>query len=161
MKQSVRPDTENRSLLLQRFLAVQPHVKRCFKMARPGESDGVTDLMHQVTAGQLEALFLLAEHKAGMTMAEFAANLAMTASAATQLADRLVRLDLVDRGADASDRRVVRVSLSTLARGHFDKMWQRRLETMDIVAEALSDDELLTLVKLLEKLAHRSEPTRS
>ncbi len=63
-----------------------------------------------LTARQLRALHCLRND--GLTMRAFAQACGIGGSASTHLADRLVRNGLVDRRADASDRRVVRLVLT-------------------------------------------------
>lgn len=74
-------------------------------------------------------------------------------SGATQIADRLVRLGLVERRGDPEDRRLVRLSLSPRARtmvAGLEAGWRRGIAE---ALEGLSDAECATLVSLLERVA--------
>ncbi len=64
-----------------------------------------------LTTAQLRVLFLMRE-RPGVTAGELAARLAVTPPTISGLVDRLVKLDLVRREDDESDRRLVRNHLT-------------------------------------------------
>jgi DNA-binding MarR family transcriptional regulator len=143
------PDAARRDLV-DRFLALQPHLRHRFTPALPDE---LRDVIGPVTFHQMEALRTVAR-RGSITMGELADCLdAASMSTATQMADRLVRLGLVDRSGDPDDRRLVRIALSAKGRSLHDEMeagWRRG--TGEALA-CLSDEECATLVHLLERVA--------
>jgi DNA-binding MarR family transcriptional regulator len=73
-------------------------------------------------------------------------------STATQMADPLVRLGLVDRSGDPDDRRLVLITLSDRGRRLHEEMeegWRRGIG--DALA-GLSDEECATLIGLIERV---------
>lgn len=116
--------------------------------------------MGAVTAAQLEALVLLHQSPDGLTMHELVSAQSTTPSAATQLVDRLERMELVERGREEGDRRVVRVTLTKTARDHFEELVRMRTASLNVVTASLSDQELETLIGLFEKLAAGEEGNR-
>src|SRR5881296_2371050 len=64
-----------------------------------------------LTFMQLRALFIL-QAKGALRVSDLAGALSLSLASASALADRLVRLDVVERRPDAADRRSVRLALS-------------------------------------------------
>src|SRR5665213_1749001 len=101
-----------RQELVARFEELGAGLRRSF-----GESDRHADLLTRfggVTLHQLGALRHLVK-QGPLTMNELATRMEISPSSATQLVDRLVLHDLVDRVPDASDRRILRVAISASA----------------------------------------------
>jgi DNA-binding MarR family transcriptional regulator len=65
-----------------------------------------------LTTAQLRVLFMM-RHQPGVTAGELATRLSVTPPTISGIVDRLVRLGLVRREDDATDRRLVRNSLTT------------------------------------------------
>jgi DNA-binding MarR family transcriptional regulator len=78
---------------------------------------------------------------------------AASLSSATQMADRLVRLGLVERLSDPTDRRLVRVALSPRGAEIFQLREAAWRGAVARALEGLSDAECATLVRLLERAA--------
>lgn len=104
---------------------------------------------------QAEALHLLSCRESA-TIKLMAELLGISSSAATQLTEGLVQMELVSRESSTEDRRVVEVRLTTAgkkkvvglrdaAKGHIAKL-----------LEGLDDQEIVELLALLKKLAHSS-----
>lgn len=143
-----------RAELLERLIAVQRPLRQRFRATFPPEARvRLQEAMEQVTAPQVEALMLLREHPAGLSMHELAAAQGSTPSSATQMVDRLIRLGMVERLREQGDRRVVRVQLSASSLERFQEVMVARVRAVEGVTTSLSDAELETLVGLLEKLA--------
>lgn len=140
-----RPD---RTALVDRILDLGPALARCLSARLPA---ALRTELGSVTVHQLEALTHLA--RGPRTMTELARELAVSESAATALADRLVRQDLARRQADTADRRVVLLALSeraSRALGLFQEA--KRAATAEQLA-VLSDAQLASLADVLETLA--------
>jgi DNA-binding MarR family transcriptional regulator len=153
MADQPHPLTE-REALLNRFTGLQPALRHRFRSALPADARAlVQETMEEVTAGQMEALTLLHDGVAGLSMHELAHALSITPSSATQLVDRLVRMGLVERLREDEDRRLVRVQLSEPARRMFGEKLRLHLRGLATLTEALGDEELRTLVDLLARIA--------
>lgn len=114
---------------------------------------------------QMRALFML-RHRGDPTMHEVAGGLGVAMSTATQLADRLERLGLVERRADAADRRVVRLALTEAGIAAMAEHGRLRDERIAAAMEQLSaveQAEVLHGLRLLEGAARAGapEPARS
>lgn len=143
------PSEDVRRELVDRLLTLMPQLRRRFAGAIPVE---LTEVLGPVTVHQMQALHTVAR-RGRITMGELASCLdAASMSAATQMADRLVRLGLVDRSGDPDDRRLVRITLSARGRTLHDEMeggWRRGIGDS---LSALTDEECTTLVSLLERV---------
>jgi DNA-binding MarR family transcriptional regulator len=137
---------KNREDLLQKII---PHMMSIIRHIRhPGPPPE-----HFLSPPQAHLFFTIAGKKeAGISVKELAESAHITPGAVTQFVDTLVERGMVTREIDPSDRRMVRLKLTPEARSHFEKMRKEHLETMIEVFETLSDDDLKTLISLLEKM---------
>ena len=140
--------TVDRATLVDRYWALRPDVERRLAIRLP--EDLRCDLA-SVTVHQLEVLSRL--KAGGRTMGELARDLGVSESAATALADRLVRQGLTVRQADPSDRRIVRLVASDHARSLLDRFQTVRCSLVEEAFLALSDRQLVALVDIFETLA--------
>jgi len=102
---------------------------------------------------QLHILFTIAERKEeGISVKELAESSSVTPGAITQFVDALVERGLVAREGDPSDRRVVRLKLTELAKNQFEKFRREHLASMYKIFDVLNDDEIKQLIKLFTKL---------
>jgi DNA-binding MarR family transcriptional regulator len=109
---------------------------------------------------QLRALHVLAR-QGDRTMREVAGCLGIAMSTATQIADRLEQLELVQRRADAADRRVVRLALTAAGRAVMAEHARRRDAQIAVAMEQLGPEEreqVLVGLRLLEKAARECCP---
>jgi len=143
-----------REILLHRLTCMQPALRHRFRATIPPDAQAaMRETMEEVTASQLEALMLLHQAGSAVSMHQLAEAQAITPSSATQPVDRLVRMGRVERLREDEDRRLVRVQLSEAARQRFEEMMRLHLRSLAVITERLSDDDLRTLVGLLERLA--------
>src|SRR5919197_6687353 len=96
---------------------------------------------------QYHALTYVSE-MAPVRMGELATALRVAESTATRVVDRLVADGLLERMPDPSDRRTVRVALTTKGRALLAKARRRRSQTMAELLDALSPGERDQLVDL-------------
>ena len=138
----------SRAELIDEFLDLQPRMHRRLTRVIPPD---VHAEMGAVTFQQMHALHVIAR-RSGVTMGELAGCLeAASLSSATQMADRLVKLGLVERMSDPGDRRLVRVTLSPRGRDLLRRREAAWREGMGKALEGLTDEECATLVRLLER----------
>jgi DNA-binding MarR family transcriptional regulator len=105
-----------------------------------------------VTFGQARALRVLAASDQ-MRMADLAASLEIVPRSLTTMVDSLVTAGLVDRQADAHDRRSVLVSPTRAGREVLDRMDSARRATAEELFGRLSAPQRRTLLNLLVLLA--------
>lgn len=91
------------------------------------------------------------------SLKDLAAHFHMSSSAATQTIDELERDGLVVRRADADDRRKVAVLVTTKGKQELASAKRARLAQLKLVLEALSDEELLQLRSIQQKIVQRLE----
>ena len=143
----------SRQDLVDRFLELRPALARRFAAARSPELRGELGL---VTVHQLEVLHGL--FGGNVTMSQLARRLDISESAATDLADRLVRQGLAERKADPRDRRVVVLALSEEGRRIIGRIERQRRKMAESILGALSDSQLGELLRLIEVMVAGSTP---
>lgn len=105
----------------------------------------------ELTMPQARTMFLL--HRQGPTrMGVLSEQLGRGLPSATSMVDRLVRKGLVERVQDPSDRRVVACRLTDEGTTAVERFWQISRERRLALADALTDEELETVVPALEIL---------
>lgn len=97
-------------------------------------------------------LHTLAKAKEPLSLSELAERNECVRSNVTQLVDRLETDGLVRRVNDPDDRRVVRAALTTTGRKAYEEAARVVASQERGVAEALGEDEVLVLSKLLGRL---------
>ncbi|WP_448336996.1 MarR family winged helix-turn-helix transcriptional regulator [Chloroflexus aurantiacus] len=105
----------------------------------------------QLNPTQYAALLLLAEHN-GVRLSDLSEYLLIDKSSTTRLVDRLSALGLVERIADASDRRVQRIVLTRQGREHLGVVRSAFTESVRRRWATLDSTEHETLIRLLLKL---------
>ena len=117
-------------------------------------------LLWDLPPPQMRALFMLG-CRGDLTMHEVAGRLGVAMSTATQLADRLERLGLVERQADATDRRLVRLAVTESGCAAIAEHTRQRDERIAAAMERLTPaerGEVLRGLHLLEKAARECVP---
>jgi DNA-binding MarR family transcriptional regulator len=126
----------------QRLMSVMRHVRHPGPPPEP-----------KLSPPQVHLLFTIGRTKAeAISMKELAELSHITPGAVTQFVDGLVERGLVVREGDPSDRRIVRLKLTELAKKHFEKFRKEHLTSMSRVFEALNDDEIKQLIALFVKI---------
>ena len=87
-----------------------------------------------------------------VTTSSLAKELGITDSAVTQLIDSLFNLNYVERIHSGEDRRIIYLKLSAFGIEQFEKIKIDHINHLEILFEQLSDEELLTLTKIQNKL---------
>jgi DNA-binding MarR family transcriptional regulator len=142
------PARVHRDAVAHQILDLFPRMRRRFERDLPRE---LRDEMASVTVHQVEALTHLIG-SGGLTMNELAQKQAIGLSSATALADRLLRQGLAQRTSDPGDRRVVRLVPTDTATELVQRYTESKRRSALRALEALDDDELVTLHRLLSKM---------
>lgn len=108
-----------------------------------------------LTLPQAQVLRVL--RRGGILTGQLAAELRISASAITQLTDRLVRKGLIERQAAADDRRCVLVTLSAKGRRLVDRFRKQRSEIFSGALASLSEAEQAQVVLGLSKVVEALE----
>ena len=107
---------------------------------------------------QARLLFAIAsKKKEGISVKEMAEQANVTPGAITQFVDILVKKKLVKRYEDPDDRRIVRLIITEGAKTQLEKLRKDFLSSVVQAFDALSNDEIKQLIKLLSKISPHSD----
>lgn len=106
---------------------------------------------HELTLLQARAIDVLLHHGA-MRVSEISARLNHNLSATSNLVDRLVDRDIIQRTNDPRDRRAVVCELSETGRMLARKIQATAEQTLLLIAQQLDENEMETIVTALERL---------
>ena len=98
--------------------------------------------------GILEALL----HKGPMLVNEIGRRIQLTSGSITSAIDRLQARGLVERSADAADRRAKKVALTRSGRALITRIFDKHKTDLDDAVAGLTRGERETLIVLLKKL---------
>ena len=133
-------------VLLKAFQAVMPHAAESIERTELGDSDFRV----------LEALL----HKGPLPVNTIGPKVWLTPGSISVAVDRLVKKGLVSRKDHPRDRRVRRVELTAKGRALIMRGFREHAAAMETVVNVLSENERLTLLRLLKKLGKHAAPTR-
>lgn len=108
---------------------------------------------------QLRLLWTI-QHGGEGTMKEFSERLRVSQSTVTQLAERLVKRGLIERGSDPADRRIVRLRLGEEGRRILEVADTRRREILFAVWDTLTQAQQEQIMDALELLGRHAEKVR-
>ena len=125
-------------VLFKSYRAVHRHAERSIGATELGLSDFAT----------LELLL----HKGPQRVNEIGRRIQLTSGSITTAVDRMQQRGLVQRAADAKDRRASVVELTAKGKALITEVFAAHRASMDFAAGALSKAERGTLIQLLKKL---------
>lgn len=146
---------KDREKLLDRLEQLQPQLRKRVEDAEL--HDEFIRAFGGVTVHQLGVLRILVED-GSLTMNQISSRMQTGASATTQVVDRLVQHQLVERMPDPSDRRIQRIVITANATRLVGQFKAARRERFMDLAKRLTNDELKMLVGLLDKMLCSDEP---
>jgi DNA-binding MarR family transcriptional regulator len=137
---------QDNEALISRILKLSEDIYRTIKLSVPPEW-----LTSDMTVAQLRVLLIL--HAEGPSqMSSIASSLGITVSTATGILDNLVRKELVIRGADPKDRRLVICTLSPQGQETINRMWTLGQSQMKKLLQGLSVEQLKKAEEVAEFL---------
>lgn len=141
---------ETRSELLGKLMR---EMLRCFRTLAPRHLE--KDAHERLTHAHMGLLYHLKSSPEGLSVKDLAAKLCVTSGAVTQFIDELVEKGFVVREEDTQDKRVLRVKLSKKIHEKMEKFMENYLKQIEPKFENFSEQEIKSLVKLLEKINSR------
>lgn len=99
---------------------------------------------------QLQAMLAISINKT--TMSEIAQELHIALPTATVLIDRLVKADYAERGFDENDRRVIKISLTSLGKQILQKTMKQKLMRTKYILDLIPTNDKKTLLRILQNL---------
>lgn len=97
-------------------------------------------------------------HKGALPVNTLASRIGLTSGSGTTAVDRLEKRGLVERRADAGDRRARIVHLTPAGRSLIGRAFERHAEDMETITRRLSVEERGNLLDLLKKLGKADSP---
>lgn len=104
-----------------------------------------------LSPSQLNAMMRL-YHNGHCGVTGLSEHLGISNAASSQLIDRLVKLGLLERTEDPSDRRVKQIALSAQGRAMIEKGIETRARWMEELTEALTPGEQAAIIQALKLL---------
>ena len=120
------------------------------------EKSGIKSEMANMSMVQLQTLIFLAKSKAS-PMKDIAEYLHVELSSATSLIDHLVEMKLASRKQDKKDKRSMLVSLTKKGKDMLQKVKKQKMKRVDMLLKALSEEEKIQLLTILQKLKKHME----
>ncbi len=133
-------------VFMKAFQALFPHAAGSVKRTKLGDSDFRV----------LEVLL----HKGPLPVNTIGLKVWLTSGSISVAVDRLVKKGLVSRKDHPDDRRVRKVELTPKGRALISRGFGEHAAAMEDVANVLSKNERLTLLRLLKKLGKHAAETR-
>src|ERR1700760_143491 len=133
-------------VFMKAFQALSPHAAESVKQTKLGDSDFRV----------LEVLL----HKGPLPVNTIGSKVWLTPGSISVAVDRLVKKGLVSRKDQPDDRRVRQVELTLKGRALISQEFGEHAAAMEDVANVLSKNERLTLLRLLKKLGKHAAETR-
>ena len=137
-------EDDRRRELTDQFAELAEYLNRQLHTGRLDEWEGL-----DMTIPQIKTLVLL-ERVGPLRMGNIAISLGRALSATTTVVDRLVEKELVDRGSDPSDRRVVVCRLTDAGNEAIERFWRIGRERIDLLADLLDEEQLEVVVRAME-----------
>lgn len=103
------------------------------------------------------SILMQLHHKGPCGMSEISERFDITAAAASQLVDKLVQGELVERVEDTHDRRAKKLSLSKKGSSFIEKGFDERYAWMNDLSEKLSADERTKVAEALTILTQATQ----
>jgi DNA-binding MarR family transcriptional regulator len=125
-----------------------------FEVAWLGQKQFAVELApFKLTIPQFFTLLFVSASEHGCTMSELANQTRHSLATMTGIVDRLVKLELVKRGGNPDDRRIVLVELTESGRERLDEVHAARRRQLEQAYSRLSAKDQADLVRLLQEFA--------
>src|SRR5438105_1035977 len=117
--------TNKRRKLIQDLAEAMSSLKASFY-----HGQGPAFMQNGIGMPHFKLMMKMAASDDGISVGELSKSLHVTPGAITQFIDKLVDKGLVERYEDPNDRRVVRIKITTKAKGRFEKMKKLHFERL-------------------------------
>ncbi|MGM0845653.1 MAG: MarR family winged helix-turn-helix transcriptional regulator [Bacillota bacterium] len=110
----------------------------------------------EINHGQMIFLFMI-HQKGEIKTSEISQHFGVTSGAATGIADKLEKMEVIERRRSPSDRRVVTLGLTKKGTELVLQKKQEHLELYEYILQDFSEEELKLTISMLNKIADRIE----
>jgi DNA-binding MarR family transcriptional regulator len=125
-----------------------------FELAWLGQKQFAVELApYKLTIPQFFTLLFVSTSERGCTMSELANQTRHSLATMTGIVDRLVKLDLVKRGGNPDDRRIVLVELTDTGRARLEEVHAARRRHLEQAFSRFSEADQRELVRLIKEFA--------
>lgn len=125
-----------------------------FEIAWLGQKQFAVELApFKLTVPQFFTLLFVSANEGGCTMSQLANQTRHSLATMTGIVDRLVKLNLVERGSNPDDRRIVLVMLTKAGRTQLDEVHATRRKHLEEAFGRLSAKDQGDLVRLLRSFS--------
>jgi len=121
-------------------------------MAFKNETENCGKLCGGVNEKELMVIAFVGQNK-NVKMSQIADNIFAPMSTLTNIVDKLVERDLINRDHSGEDRRVINVSLSAKGKTAYSKLVEKKKKIAESVLTQLDEKEQTLLIKHLNLLA--------
>ncbi len=125
-----------------------------FRTVFQGVRSGVNfpQYAHDLSGAEINVMMRLGHNSSGISVGDLASEIGITSGAITQLVDKLVEKDLVERVEDPNDRRIILITPSAKAKKTREDLKQQFSQRMAAIFDSLSDEDLEQFIILLNKI---------
>jgi DNA-binding MarR family transcriptional regulator len=121
-----------------------------FELSWLGQKQFAVELApFKLTIPQFFTLLFVSTNERGCTMSDLASQTRHSLATMTGIVDRLVKLNLVRRGSNPEDRRIVLVELTDEGRSRLDEVRAVRRQQLEHAFQRLSEQDQRDLLRLL------------
>ena len=110
----------------------------------------------QINLQEAKVLQLLGDGE-NTKMSEVAKRLKLSLSRVTALIDKLEDMEYVQRIRSDTDRRVIYIQITNTGKEIYDVLYEKSLQKMYVMLEALDEEEQNTLIELFQKIFRKLE----
>jgi DNA-binding MarR family transcriptional regulator len=155
MSSEISNSTENRRRMLtfvsRDLLSISPLIFRSIRRRLIKTSTFYPDL--NITPLHYEILRLLESEKT-LHVSEIGERLQVAKAQMTKVIDKLVNLNMVERKADPSDRRILNITLTERGHKFMNDSHNQIIEAVQEILTSLTDEDLEILLQSLHNMRH-------
>lgn len=107
--------------------------------------------MSELRLNQIHYLKII-DRTVDMTFGKFAELLQVTRPSVTEIVNKLIKLDVVERTRCSRDKRIFYIKLTEKGRNIARLPFLAEQQVVDMIVSALDDEEIEVLIKLIKKL---------
>ncbi|MCF6208342.1 MAG: MarR family transcriptional regulator, partial [Ghiorsea sp.] len=140
-----------------KIATVMPLVGQLMCFMRQQISQAYQDLGYDIAPESAQAMMII-QHFDGLPQSKLADILGKDKAAVTRLLNSLVRLNLVERIQDKSDRRIIRAHITPEGKTVFEQFMPKLQALSDLALAGISSEDFLQTVTTMTKITANIHP---
>ncbi|MCL6602946.1 MAG: MarR family transcriptional regulator [Paenibacillus sp.] len=129
----------------QLIISIKQLYELSSEVSKPTEPDDIPD-------NYVFLLFMI-YRKGTVKTTDLSDYFSITPGAATSIADKLERLELIDRNRDAQDRRIIQIQLTEKGQKYVEQRKKEHIALFQDILQDYSEEELEASIQILNKLS--------